>query len=1383
MDTSYHIHAQTCAHELLNDLVTSVHDDQKDLMTDEIILVPTAAMTRALRYQITKRHGVFAGISLMTIDQYANKLRMDLARHKLAAQTDSNCTSAPVADPWSLSNLTWEILEALHNPQFIEHACVNSCCIDSDDLKHSCSLAHWLGLDFESRHPKTLYEHGVTAALESLSHQPNYLCQIIVQVGVEQLLKQIPTGTQHLFEHDKKGTLFSATLELSYAKLTQILSEILQVSLNAAMYNLSVTDGIHATDPEEYAREIAQKLTPLLADTIHTRLPQRLALANQLQPALACDVAKKNLDYTLPAQEEILRITHQRILNACAKIHDDAHALQDRIMRVLVHDRELHIHNDQQNIQVDLRMRRSRRLVWAQQTAKRFVRYMTDAPHLITAWSNGKNCCVGSDTLELIDDMPAYFTWQPLLWRTICQQIATRDKGFQPVNPVAFASQTDVNQLRNVCSPRVHIYGYTVFNQLESLFIHKLSAISNVHIYTLIHAAAAESEHISCRIPIPTAWDKQRTLLNEWLTQGMQDKQPFHEWYLASHQMTTSNDQVTTTCTAPIFHACMGEQRQIDVAQNILAGWLSDGNTSVTLDDIALITPDDTGYLQLLTAAFNHHDEHLDNQHPAQQLPLWSFKHGAQQTPEPYQYVQGVLRIAQGRAQRSDLLDLLHLSCVQQMLQLSLEDVLALEEMIEAAQISWGWHGLAKQRAIIDSNDLHSWIQGLHRLALGFAQGIFDASSHTAERAIVGGQTTQISMVSKLIEFIETIHSWCEKVAPHNNVYATDHSPQYWAEQISALIAPCITEKSSDSFALHNLEQLCTLLRKKAYRYPSLTLTIEDVIHLINQVCADTGISQMKPGALSLWEPESLAYIPYSHLIVLGITPQNFPQQPKLDGDQILDWKLSSTHALESRSKQPVETNTSQSSLQRMALMLSQAHEVHIIYNGKDTLTGEQLPLPAALQELWDADVTQSIYRYEHPLMNFLQETEVYARNTRSATPDAPPYHYHVYDPQAPHNYQAFSAQDTSVAPSVTHYYQDLSFVAPSPQSAITITPHELCSYLAKPIPSFCQRTLHVRDVSYEVTNPNHLPVNVELKPWESTQLLTALVSRIYHQNTPFTSDEMLQWMNEMSSEGKLPSMHITRPALNELCHAAQRMAERLKHSGITWTETPTITEVSIDLTHAHIFGSLDHLLGNVVAHVSSSTKKQIDAHNLYKLAVTNLLLQTQQQASRKVYNVFNDSTKTSLYQPCFILPLALCNAEAARVWIDRLTRIYHIGLQMPLPLIHEYAHRYVAGLIGGTDARSMLNQIIETAGTDGVNPYEIFYHRLLWEETPFEDFFTMQPHKDALAWIFASQEQQTYRQYLEDTYHPQTFFEYLALCIWEPLLLSSIDPQEGGVA
>lgn len=119
----------------------------------------------------------------------------------------------------------------------------------------------------------------------------------------------------------------------------------------------------------------------------------------------------------------------------------------------------------------------------------------------------------------------------------------------------------------------------------------------------------------------------------------------------------------------------------------------------------------------------------------------------------------------------------------------------------------------------------------------------------------------------------------------------------------------------------------------------------------------------------------------------------------------------------------------------------------------------------------------------------------------------------------------------------------------------------------------------------------------------------------------------------------------------------------------------------------------------------------------------------------------------------------------------------------MPLPLIHEHAHHYVTGVISGTDARSMLKQIIETAGAAGVNEYEIFYHRLLWEEAPFEDFFTMQPHKDALAWIFASQEQQAYRQYLEDTYHPQTFFEYLALCIWEPLLLSSIDPQEGGVA
>jgi exodeoxyribonuclease V gamma subunit len=139
-----------------------------------------------------------------------------------------------------------------------------------------------------------------------------------------------------------------------------------------------------------------------------------------------------------------------------------------------------------------------------------------------------------------------------------------------------------------------------------------------------------------------------------------------------------------------------------------------------------------------------------------------------------------LLRLPQQRCQQNEVVDLLEVPAIAARFGLDEEDLPVLKTWINGAGIRWGLNQQHRDGLGLGATgEQNSWIFGIRRMLLGYANGAQQHYQGIEPYAEVGGLSS--ALAGCLAEFVEALIAW-------QNRLALPQTPLVWAEQARQLL-------------------------------------------------------------------------------------------------------------------------------------------------------------------------------------------------------------------------------------------------------------------------------------------------------------------------------------------------------------------------------------------------------------------------------------------------------------------------------------------------------------------------------------------------------------------------------------------------------------------
>lgn len=1255
---SMKIHAQDSVSELLDDLIESVNDSGKDIMRDEYVLVPTKQTAAFIREAIVRKKGICSGISFETLQDFATRMRQS---QMYAADTNRQLKG----DPWHQDNLTWRILEALEDGE------VRKYLKGYDDGR----LWDWLALGCEDDPdlPQRLRDGEYEKSFEDFIARKDALAGSFLPV-MEYLLQHVPAGKRY------------AAREIEFEKVTKRKTgpepetAVGNVSVNRQALCSAVADllaaGVGDNEPQSRPADLdswCASVAKLCVSAIKAEADRDSMGIDGIDSSfvranLICSLAGKQTDQTKQNLNEALSkanssLEHEvagRIRPAVKSALKDASITQE-VAEGLIRSRlSFLLQPGTSPLLVDLRMRRSRRLRWAQDMAKRYLRYADQAPQMLVAWRSGQD--VFPDSEGHLINLPDEFAWQAFLWRHLCNGV--EDVVGASFDPASFACELDCASagriLGSMMVSRIHVYGYTYLSQAA---------------HSMLECMPTGSVHMFCLAKRPAwgmdSWDAERASL-------VAELGPLEE------TVSQSEPQL-------VLDGCMGAPRQIEVLQDLV---VSDVEQGIRPDDILVVAPDMQTFGPLVKAAFSA-SQNADDRgvHPATKIRTWLAFDERTQGSDAFDFLCDLMSLVQGRAEFGVIDSILHNSSVARKSGLSKDSVNDLIEMLQASHVHWGWDLASAKRRYVAEGAGSTWASALATIALGTALDADCAEETPFEGSVpLSGLPSQsvsdaarlISLVGRLQRAIRQIQGkGCDEAAP------LVHTRAEWASwMLDALGEFCAAYDDVSDQSIRRMGKWLRGLCCESYGC-SVLLTKDEVSALLaGREGRVSRPDNFMPGRLAVCGVGDVTCVPFKHVIVLGISDATFPNSPAPEGDDVLAWELSKGDALRIRRENSGFENPARAARQALLGLLDGAQKVNLIFDDRDVKTAQKIDPPTAVVEMVEHDDACRILK--HPLMSYVAPTDI-GRDEFLGNEDASPEASRVGIHREP--YTSFNPMVRGLYKAATNARRfsaasELSFpifVPPTNGEDRIYDIDDLIQMICNPTKWFVNRTLGIYLHEDETSDPNLLSLSA-LTPLQKSMLIDELVPLSEIEGSLFGNNAIDERLRTFVQSGDFPARGAVQGSINELGALASRFAfllDRCESDGIAavWRDGLTPHPISVELAPGvRLTGSVETLSNGVVLDVGSyglrgesslNTKRQDKVLGVWikVLALAAAGCEVQKLRGYRLYDFEGEkSNLTDGKSPQLVAVYSKIAMDEARAYLLRLTRIYDIGCQMPLP-------------------------------------------------------------------------------------------------------------------
>ncbi len=383
-------------------------------------------------------------------------------------------------------------------------------------------------------------------------------------------------------------------------------------------------------------------------------------------------------------------------------------------------------------------------------------------------------------------------------------------------------------------------------------------------------------------------------------------------------------------------HLSHGRDRQVEVLREVLTAVLA-SDPSLEPRDIAVLTPDVDGFAPLVGAAFT--PPAGGPVHPAQRFRVQVADRSVAQVNPMVTLLVDLLRLPDGRAEASTLLELCARPAVARRFGFTAESRERLVDLVERAGIRWGLSPSHRSDWGLKGFPQNTWVAGLQRILLGVTLAETDLVSagtvlplddvESSDVELVGGLTELVGRVSRLVAELSrpaTLPEWAQRCRTGlDSLVSPAHEDEWQLGDVWAGLSR-LAEHGSTSGGI--------LIGRHA--------ALRAVEHEFASAPARGAFGN---GSLVVAGLGSLRHVPHRVLVLLGWDADRYPRTGRRHGDDLLGH--------EPRVADPSVA------LDDRQVLLDAVHAARerlvVVVQGRSEATNEPVPLTAPLAELLEA--------------------------------------------------------------------------------------------------------------------------------------------------------------------------------------------------------------------------------------------------------------------------------------------------------------------------------------------------------------------------------------------------------------------------------------------
>lgn len=533
-------------------------------------------------------------------------------------------------------------------------------------------------------------------------------------------------------------------------------------------------------------------------------------------------------------------------------------------------------------------------------------------------------------------------------------------------------------------------------------------------------------------------------------------------------------------------------QREVEVLHDQLLYWL-DNDVNLQASDIMVMVPDMSTFAPHIHAVFGR-----------EQNPLpYSVADTTPSTEPLVQALETLLQLPQLRITRSEWLGLFEVTALRQRFGLQEADVETINTWLEVAGVRWGLDAQHRTqwglRVEIDHADQNTWLFGLERLLLGYAQkdtqGIWQQIAPA-----VGIDGLDADLFDGLIQ-------WLHQVQIYAQLLQQSHTPAHWVEVLQQLVmsffkAQTDAQERLMERVLSPLEQWLKECQLARMNEPLPLAVARD--HWLSQLKQPVSHQRFFGGGVQFATLMPMRSIPFKIVCLLGMNEADYPRRTiPIDFDLMRDankWRPGD------RSRRDDDRYLF------LEAVLSAREKLYISWQGKRTNDHQDLPPCVLVAQLID-----------YLRLGWIEKTEALLQPLQAFSPQ-------YFDASRPFftyasEWQSVRNKTLSTASPTTHQ-----------QIATNIELSQLSRLMQQPVNVYFQDHLNVRLSTPQTDVQDHEPFALDhLENFKLTQILA------------LETDEY-QALESIRSNGQLALAQLGQQQINQLLQQSQTLKERMTH-------------------------------------------------------------------------------------------------------------------------------------------------------------------------------------------------------------------------------------------
>jgi exodeoxyribonuclease V gamma subunit len=602
----------------------------------------------------------------------------------------------------------------------------------------------------------------------------------------------------------------------------------------------------------------------------------------------------------------------------------------------------------------ELELRQGRRYAVARRLARLFSSYAVQRPALLIDWEAGR----GTDGQGELD---ADLLWQPELWRRL---VARAEAASPVVRQAAVLDRLRATPEAFELPPRISLFGHTRIAVTEIELLKALAAEREVHLW-LPHPSPALWEALrDLRGPVARADDESHLRVGHPLLASLgRDLRELQRLLPEGDVVDGQDAAASTTLLAQLqaditantlpaeprtldagdrsisVHACHGPARQVEVLREALVGLLADDPT-LEPRDILVMCPDIEAYAPLVSAAFGLGDVLGQGQstggHPGQHLRVRLADRALTQTNPLLAVAMQLLDLAGGRAEASEVLDLLTLDPVRRRFGLSEDHLERIAHWVQLAGVRWAFDAAHRELFSLEGIVQNTWQFGLDRILAGAA--VSDDAGHWFGTTLPldDVSSTDIDLAGRLAECLDRLQR-------SSDALTGAHPVEHWVATLADAIAGLTLVARGEEWQSGQAQRELAAIGAAAG--DGTLLRLADVRALLEERFGGRPTrANFRTGTLTICTMTPMRSVPHRVVALLGLDDGVFPRAGAVDGDDVL-------------ARRPVTGERDLRSEDRQLMLdavLAATERLVITYTGANESTGQRRPPAVPLKELLD---------------------------------------------------------------------------------------------------------------------------------------------------------------------------------------------------------------------------------------------------------------------------------------------------------------------------------------------------------------------------------------------------------------------------------------------